>query len=50
MKIINGLMLKDLYVFKSYIKNIIFSILVFIFVLALASLEMNIIFACLWDE
>lgn len=43
MKTINGLMLKDLYIFKGYKKNIIFSIFTFILILALASLRMNIL-------
>ncbi len=38
-----GLMLKDLYVFKSYKKNIIFSILVFIFLIGLASTLNNMV-------
>ena len=43
MSIIKGLILKDIYVFKNYKKNIYFSILIFIFILFLASFSINIV-------
>lgn len=41
MNIISGLLLKDLYVFKSYKKNIIFSIIVFAIMIGILSLNTN---------
>lgn len=43
MNTIKGLMLKDLYVFKNYKKNIYFSIIVFAFIIAMASVRINVL-------
>ncbi len=43
MKTIKGLMLKDLYVFKNYRGNIIFSFIMFVFLITLAAFRMDVV-------